>query len=265
MGVKVDANHGHPLFPAAFVFDRVKGTEGLGQDEFDLVTSMSSLVISEGSSLGLERAYAKREVEVRARGAKRVAKVESFTQYRRLPRPPPPPQFSVLCYVQLISADVTWWFILLLFKVVSFLLDILTNLASARPREVSGVGGLALLWAWWRRKAAKARKEKDDFLKVKELTYEKLSSSPGPLSKESLKSDVLHVLSPDSKRNRKKLEKAWRAVEAEVGGDGRVECVAGGGEERWEWTYTKSKRGESEDGSRGRSTRRGKLSKPVIA
>ena len=67
MGVKVDANHGHPLFPAAFVFDRVKGIEGLGQEEFDLVTSMSSLVISEGGSLGLERAYAKREIEVRSK------------------------------------------------------------------------------------------------------------------------------------------------------------------------------------------------------
>lgn len=167
--------------------------------------------------------------------------------------------------MQLISTDVAWWFILALFKVISFLFDILKNLASARPREVSGVGGVALLWMWWKRKAAKARKDKDDFLKVKELTYEKLSSSPGPLSKESLKSDVLHVLSPDSKRNRKKLEKAWRAVEAEVGGDGRVECVAGGGEERWEWTYTKKRAGEVELESTGRSKRGSKLSRPVIA
>ena len=95
----------------------------------------------------------------------------------------------------------------------------------------------------------------DNFTKVKDKTYELLSASPGANSKEVLKSEVLHALSPSSKSSRKKLEKAWKKVEAEVGGDGRVECIAGDGVERWTWTsprrYTRAGEEGVEDGKAG--------------
>ena len=99
LGVKVDSNHGHPLFPSSFVYNQVKSIEGLTRESFDLVTSSSPLVIASSGALGLERSYAKKSVE-----------------------------FSVLCYVQLILADVAWWCLMAALRALSIFFDILKNL-----------------------------------------------------------------------------------------------------------------------------------------
>lgn len=157
---KVESNNGHPLFAIGTVSKRV----GVGVRDVEFVGIVREEVVVEDGMMGLDEGYAKTNVKVRGRGGEGgdISKVTLTTETHGNAE-----QFPFSCYLQVLSADISWYCLKGTWAIVGYFLKLLWSLFLTYPVAVGGLGVVGIVGKMVRRKTRIKKEKLDQVLKMK--------------------------------------------------------------------------------------------------